>query len=84
LPGSQTGAIERHLVFYNDGCAATRPQKENALIEPERRALIQKLDQISQQMPERHYEETRAKIHELFQKVKMPGQNDNGAVIKST
>jgi hypothetical protein len=39
---------------------------------------------MSQQMPERHYEETRAKINELFQEVKMPGQKDNGAWIEST
>jgi hypothetical protein len=39
---------------------------------------------MSQQMPEHHYEETRAKINELFQRVKAPGQNDNGAWIEAT
>jgi len=33
---------------------------------------------------EHHYEETRAKINELFQRVKAPGQNDNGAWIEAT
>jgi hypothetical protein len=60
------------------------PKGKNAVKEPERYELIQKLDQMSQQMPERHYEETRAKINELFQRVKMPGQNDNGAWIEAT
>jgi hypothetical protein len=40
---------------------------------------MKQLDQLSEQIREREHEETRAKINELFQRVKMPGQNDNGA-----
>jgi hypothetical protein len=36
-------------------------------------------DQLSKQIRELEHEETRAQIDELFQQVKMPGQNDNGA-----
>ena len=47
--------------------------------ESERRELIKRLDQLSEQIKEREHEETRAKIDELFQRVKMPGHNDNGS-----
>jgi hypothetical protein len=57
---------------------------ENAVQDSQQHELIQKLDQLSEQIREREHEETRAKINELFQRVKMPGQNDNGAWIKST
>ena len=33
----------------------------------------------SEQIKEREYEETRREIDELFQLVKAPGQNDDGA-----
>jgi hypothetical protein len=48
------------------------------------RELLKQLDQLSEQIREHEHEETRAKIDELFQRVKMPGQNDNGAWIEST
>jgi len=48
------------------------------------RELFMRLDRLSEQIKEHQHEETRAKINELFQRVKMPGQNDNGAWIKST
>jgi hypothetical protein len=48
------------------------------------RELFKRLDRLSEQIREREHEETRAKIDELFQRVKMPGQNDNGAWIEST
>jgi len=37
---------------------------------------MKQLDQLSEQIREREHEEARAKINELFQRVKMPGQND--------
>jgi len=57
---------------------------ENTVPDSQQCEVIKKLDQVSQRMPEHHYEETRAKIDELFQRVKIPGQNDNGTWIMST
>ena len=48
------------------------------------RELIKRLDRLSDWIKEHQPEETRAKINELFQQVKMPGQNDTGAWIKAS
>jgi hypothetical protein len=42
--------------------------------EPGQRELFKRLDQLSEQIKEHQHEETRAKINELFQWVKMPGR----------
>lgn len=52
--------------------------------EPGQRELFKRLDRLSEQIKEHQHEETPAKINELFQRVKMPGQNDNGTWIEST
>jgi hypothetical protein len=52
------------------------PKGENALQDSQQRELMKQLDQLSEQIREREHEEARAKINELFQRVKMPGQND--------
>jgi len=59
-------------------------KRENAVQDSQQRELMKQLDQLSEHIKEHQHEETRAKINELFQRVKMPGQNDNGAWIKST
>jgi predicted ATPase len=56
---------------------------ENAVQDSQQRELMKQLDQLSEQIREHEHEETRAKIDELFQRVKAPGQNDNGAWIMS-
>jgi hypothetical protein len=44
-----------------------------------RREPIKELDPLSEQIKEREHEETRQKIDELFQRVKVPDQSDNAA-----
>jgi len=39
----------------------------------------QEARQLSERIKEREHEETREKINELLERVKVPGQNDNGA-----
>jgi cytidylate kinase len=52
-------------------------------MDSELRELIKKFDQLSEQIKEREHEESRREIDELFQRVKAPGQNDDGAWRRS-
>jgi hypothetical protein len=78
---TQTTSRPRSLLL---GCWCVWTQTENTVQNSHQRELLKQLDQLSEQIREHEHEETRAKIDELFQRVKMPGQNDNGAWIEST
>jgi hypothetical protein len=57
------------------------PRREYTVEDSKQHELIKMLDGLSQQLKEHEHEETRERINELFQRVKAPGQNDNGAWI---
>ena len=61
-----------------------KPSRKGYNMDSQLREALKQLDHITEQIREREHEESRAKINELFERVKAPRQNDNGAWITST